>query len=347
MPQFSFPEKDIQAIGAYIASEFSDSSIDQNQEDELARSLPPVSRDSLAAGRKLFQRLGCGGCHALKDTEAPVEFGPDLAAIGNKDIDRLDFGSVRSERNLWSWLFTKMKTPRAFAKNLKMPDFHFTSEESRAIVIALLSVSGKKIPPQYLVTSAKTQGTVPQGEFGRILKKYECLSCHQINGEGGTLAPDLSKIGSQDRPEWIANYFRVPYSLRPVLTERMPLLGMSEEEIRTALGYFQVALLDDSIPRDAFPRGKPDDEEIAKGKQLYYSRYGCQSCHQATLAGGYVGPPLDGVGARLFSGYIFTYLKNPQKIKPSVPEPNYGLNDTDARALTAYLVSLPAPKERR
>jgi mono/diheme cytochrome c family protein len=161
------------------------------------------------------------------------------------------------------------------------------------------------------------------------------------------LAPDLSIIGTQDRPEWITAYFRVPYSLRPILTERMPLLGMSEPEIRTAINYFQTALLDDSVPREIFPQGKPDAEEIAKGKHLYYERYGCQSCHQVSLAGGYVGPPLDGVGVRLFSGYIFTYLKNPQKIKPAVVEPNYGLDDTEARALTAYVVSLPAPKERQ
>ena len=193
----------------------------------------------------------------------------------------------------------------------------------------------------------KPHAPPPQGEFGKVLKKYECLSCHTINGEGGKLAPDLSIIGSQARPEWMAGYFRVPYSLRPILTERMPLLGMSDQEIRTAIGYFQMALLDDSIPREIFPQGKLDAPEIARGKDLYYNRFGCQGCHQANLAGGYVGPPLDGVGGRLFSGYIYSYLKNPQKIKPAVAEPNYTLSDTEARALTAYLVSLPAPKERR
>jgi mono/diheme cytochrome c family protein len=347
MPRFGLPEKDIQAISAYMASEFADPSIDGPQEQEFARLLPPPSRENLAAARKLFQRLGCGGCHALKDTEGPVEFGPDLTGIGGKDVDRLDFGGFRSERNLWSWLFTKVRTPRVFAKNLKMPDFHFSESETREIVLALLSISGRRIPAAHMAAEHKVHAAPPQGEFGRILKKYECLSCHTINGAGGTLAPDLSIVGSQLRPKWVAGYFRVPYSLRPILTERMPLLGMSEEEIRTVASYFQIALLDDSVPSEVFQQGRPPAQEVEQGKQLYYDRFACQACHQAGLAGGYVGPPLDGVGERLFSGYIYAYLRNPQKIKPAVPEPNYNLSDTEARLLTAFLVSLPAPKERR
>jgi mono/diheme cytochrome c family protein len=347
MPQFSLPEKDIRAMVAYIVTEFADSSVDDRQEQDLAQSLPAASRENLAAGRKLYQRLGCGGCHGLKEMEGQVELGPDLTGIGSKDVDRLDFGTLRVERNLWSWLFLKVKTPRASGKNLKMPDFQFSDDQTREIVQALLSLSDRKIPRRYLLPEQKAHLAPPQGDFGRILKKYECLSCHRINGEGGALAPDLSIIASQARPEWIASYFRLPYSLRPILTERMPLLGMSDQEVRTAVSYFQMALLDDSIPREIFPRGRPDTEEVARGKQLYYGRYGCQACHQASLAGGYVGPPLDGVGGRLFSGYVYTYLKNPQKIKPAAPEPNYGLSDSDARSLTAYLVSLPtAAKER-
>ncbi len=342
MPQFSFPEKDIRAVVAYIESEFADSSIDDQQEQELMRLLPAPSRESLSAGQELYHRLGCGGCHRLKQMEGQGEFGPDLAGIGSKDVDRLDFGNLGVERNLWSWLFAKVKTPRAFGKSLKMPDFGLSEEEAREITVALLSVSDKKIPPRYLASGQKAHGPRPQGDFGKVLKKYECLSCHTINGEGGKIAPDLSIIGSQAKPQWIASYFRLPYSLRPILTERMPLLGMSDQEIRTAVGYFQTVLLDDSISPEIFPQGRPDGQEIAHGKELYFNKFGCQGCHQIQTAGGYVGPPLDGAGGRLLSGYVYTYLKNPQKIKPAVIEPNYDLSDADARALTAYVVSLPA-----
>jgi cytochrome c551/c552 len=156
-------------------------------------------------------------------------------------------------------------------------------------------------------------------------------------------------IGSQAKPQWIAAYFRLPYSMRPIMTERMPLLGMSDREIQTTVRYFETVLLDDSIPQELFPRGGPEAQEVARGKELYFDKYGCQACHQVNLAGGYVGPALDGVGARLFSGYVFAYLKNPQKFKPAVLEPNYAMEDSDARAVTAYLVSLPPSqaKEQR
>ncbi len=346
MPQFSFPAKDVRAVVSYMASEFPDPSADEQQEQALVRSLPAATRDNLAAGKKLYQRLGCGGCHRLREIEERAELGPDLAGIGSKDVDRLDFGNSRIERNLWSWLFTKVGTPRAFGKNLKMPVFQFSEEQTREIVVALLALSDKKIPPRYAAAEKKPLPLRAQGDFGRILRKYECLSCHGLSGESGKLAPDLSRIGSQAKPQWIAAYFRLPYSMRPIMTERMPLLGMSDEEIQTAVRYFETVLLDDSIPRELFPPGGPDAGEVAHGKDLYFNRYGCQACHQVNLAGGYVGPALDGVGGRLFSGYVFAYLKNPQRFRPAVLEPNYAIDDSGARALTAYLTSLPPPKAK-
>jgi len=131
----------------------------------------------------------------------------------------------------------------------------------------------------------------------------------------------------------------LPHSLRPILTERTPLLDVSEQEIQTAISHFQSALSDDSIPNVIYARGKPDADEIARGKELY-SCYGCRACHPANPPGGYRGPPLDDVRGCLFSD-------NSPKIKPAVIERNYNLDDSGARALTTYVVSLPAPKERR
>jgi hypothetical protein len=42
---------------------------------------------------------------------------------------------------------------------------------------------------------------------------------------------------------------------------------------------------------------------------------------------------------------VFAWLKGPQKWRADVRCPDYGLTDTDALRLTAYLETLKAPKE--
>jgi cytochrome c1 len=46
------------------------------------------------------------------------------------------------------------------------------------------------------------------------------------------------------------------------------------------------------------------------------------------------------VGARLTAPWIFAWLKNPQALRPGVIEPNQHISDADAKALTAFLMSL-------
>ena len=228
-----------------------------------------------------------------------------------------------------------------------MGDFRFDDEQVRQIVTALLGFTEKSVPSRYISGARKVVAVRPQGDFGWVVYRYQCFSCHRIRGDGGTIGPDLSIIGSQARPQWLAAYFRLPYSQRPMVKERMLQLGISDEEIETTVTYFGIALLDDSIRGEIFPAGRPNSEDVVKGQELYHQTYGCQACHQIGMTGGYVGPPLDRIGQRLYSGYIFAYLKNPQRFKPGGLEPDNHLSDEEARALTAYLVSLPPAKGRR
>jgi cytochrome c1 len=55
---------------------------------------------------------------------------------------------------------------------------------------------------------------------------------------------------------------------------------------------------------------------------------------------GYVGPTLTAVGSRLKATWIYAWLQDPQTLRPGTIEPKREMSDDDARALTAYMMSL-------
>ncbi len=81
-----------------------------------------------------------------------------------------------------------------------------------------------------------------------------------------------------------------------------------------------------------------------EGKNLYFNQYGCNGCHSIGDVGGLVGPALDRAGFRLNDTWVYRWIRYPQGMKKHTRMPNLGLNDHDARAVTAYLETLRAPK---
>ncbi|MGB2867864.1 MAG: c-type cytochrome [Bacteroidota bacterium] len=332
MPRYRLNEGELMGVVAYMESEFVDYETEAGEGPMPQRSDPAFYEKGL----ELFKKYNCGGCHEFQAVHKPEEIAPDLTFIGSKKTYEIDFGKTTVEQTLPSYLQTKLTNPRSFSPTMKMPRFEFSGEEAQAVTVALLGNTSDKIPQEYLV-HLKPQGTfVPQGAFGRIVNELACLGCHTMNGSGRLVATDLSLEGSQAQASWIAGYFKVPYSLRPILTERMPNLFLSDGEIKTIVEYMQKVFIADSLDRNV----TMDAAAIARGKDLYGGKYGCQSCHQVGGKGGYVGPPLDRAGRRLTAGWIFHWLKNPQAFKPESIEPNNKLTDGEAEALTAYLMSL-------
>lgn len=90
-----------------------------------------------------------------------------------------------------------------------------------------------------------------------------------------------------------------------------------------------------------------DEESVAlqdKGKNLYFNKYGCNGCHSVGDTGGLVGPALDRAGFRLNDTWVYRWIRYPQGMKKHTRMPNLGLDDGDARAVTAFLETLRAPK---
>lgn len=333
MPRFGFTAGERAKVTAYIMSEF----VDWDAPEDTTGSRPTVP-NFYQDGLTLFNHYNCAGCHELDDKKVTENLGPELTAVGGKKTYALDFGEADIPRTRYDFIYNKLKNPRQFRPTLRMPQFQFNEGQLRAITSALLAQRKEELPATYIVPAKEVLPFSPQGRVGAVFQTYSCLTCHTIHGDGGTVAPDLSRVGSQLQKDWVKKYFQVPFSRRPIQAERMPKLSIDSTSVSTLLNYFYTVLVDDSLQVQGIPLG--DATAIEEGRTLYWDKYGCQSCHQIGSRGGYVGPPLDGAGDRLQPGWIVRWLDDPGRYRPGTVEPRSGMSVSEAKSMAAYLMTI-------
>jgi mono/diheme cytochrome c family protein len=339
MPQYHFGDAESRDVVAYMESEFRDF-------DAPPKMLEPirVNQTLAEAGAKVFRRAGCFACHT-EPSGSEEKFGPELNGIGDKRAASLDFGR-RSDltRALPTWLAAKIESPRSFADGLRMPSYKFGPEDRRAIVTALLSLGARPVPEAYRPPVSHVSSLLPGGSVGRLMDQYRCLSCHRVGEAGGDIsAAPLTFEGSKVQRDWLVEYLVLSFTIRPILEERMPVFRMPREDATKLADAFQNFYLDPTIPEDPFS-GRPVSDGDAGAGQRLYAELGCRACHiMGAAGGGYYGPPLSDSGRRLKKGWTFTWLKGPQRWRSDVRCPDYGLSDTDALRLTAYLATAQNP----
>ena len=345
MLQYNFTEQDVLDITEYMMEEFySEDDIEEWEDDGLeSEQVETKSEDALKNlienGKGIFIKYGCSGCHDRTEIETQAKVGPDLSTIGSKTEEQFEFGNVKDiERSIENYIFLKIKDTRLFDNNAKMPHYDLSDEELIELTVALLSFMNKEMPLDYIVREERHTKFNPQGQFGLLFRKYRCISCHEVFGEGGELSTaPLDINGSQIKKDWLFNYLKKPYAVRVNVIPRMPRFRMTDEEAKYMTDYIKAVFVDDSIPEDFEKQFLSGD--IDRGKDIFEEK-GCISCHILGKGGGYVGPQLNDVGNRLKSGWIFKWLMNPQLYKPDTIEPNYGFSEDEARALSAYLSSM-------
>jgi len=343
MPVFNFKEQEVRDLTAFLLEEYKDLEVD---EDLASRNVKAVGKGNVRNGKALIDKYGCTGCHEIEGVEDRGENGSELTRIGDIHISRLEFGEVeipRKWRTIPNWLYNKIRKPRLFKTDLKMPDYRFSDEEAAAVTTYLLSLTAEKAPSQFILPlSERPPDYNPQGEFGKVLEKYRCLVCHRIQGKGGTLAPDLSQEGSRVRKEWLVNYMKNPDTIRPILVERMIQLKIPDADIQAIDAYFRTTLVDsrvDNLAGVVKDMSLGNSETISKGRTLYFEKYACDACHQINLKGGTVGPDLTNAGKRLRPEWVVLWLRNPKTFLKRSVEPVYSFSPKEIEELTAFLLN--------
>jgi mono/diheme cytochrome c family protein len=179
-----------------------------------------------------------------------------------------------------------------------------------------------------------------------------CFSCHAINGRGGDMAPELTWEGTSVQRVWLVNFLKNPNTLRPALIRRMPKFNVTDSEANTLADYIMTVYQTPAFDGEATDEPRFTTAEAQSGKELFYGKYDCQSCHiiDPNKDKGYIGPTLSQVGTRLSAAWISHWLKNAQTLRPGTLEPVWNMNDRDTRAITAFLMEqkgAPAGEVRR
>jgi mono/diheme cytochrome c family protein len=351
MPQYHFTRAQVADAAAYLGGQLVDASFNTVDGDSALRRLGsywPTDSQRVDVGRRLFKELRCGNCHAFPGGENWIRVGPILSRLGEKKVSEISWGPTKFPRTLGDYIWHKVETPHLFATaphQLKMPSYGFAPDEARDVTLALLAQADLPLlPDAFMVRSRSGDSLSLLGEFGQLVERYRCLSCHSVNGVGHNVAFDLGVEGSRVRKEWLYQYLKLPYTLRPILTLRMPIFNLTDDEARVLAEGISTSMRDARIDSTGnFPMGPL---EVETGRRLFESS-GCTGCHQVGSKGGYVGPSFTGgatPGKKLRPGWIVRWLESPQALKPDAVEPRYGFTRAQIQTLTAYLMSMPPEK---
>jgi mono/diheme cytochrome c family protein len=342
MPTFGFSDQEIRDLVTFLAEEYIDPDL---QIKTAEKQVKMIGAADVNRGKELISQYGCTGCHEIDGVEDLGEIGFELTTISDVHRSKIDFGVLKvsyKDRTVPNWLYNKMKNPRAIGLDPKMPDFGFSDGEAQAMTTYLMSLNADEVANFYKLTFGNRPSNYdPQGEFGKILDKYQCFTCHKIMGKGADHAPDLTAEGSRIQQGWLQKYLKETYGIRPTAHERMPNFRLSDSEIDSIYSYFRTALIDDRVEALSETVGKIDFDESTgeAGRKLYYEKYACIACHRINSKGGIIGPDLSRVGDRLRPEWIAYHLRDPKAFVTKSPEPVYNFTENEIRELTAFLVN--------
>lgn len=150
-------------------------------------------------------------------------------------------------------------------------------------------------------------------EQGRVLvRERGCQGCHVIGGSGGSMGPDITRVGNKtahgfdfshldgeahrDPSDWLEAHFLAPASISP--GSRMPAVA-GEQEAR-ALTAFMLSLRAEDAAEYAYRKAAGGTQPGESGRDIY-ARY-CSACHGT-----------DGSGSRV-PGLYSPALNNPDSL---------------------------------
>ena len=303
---------------------------------------PLLGTPQLNQGRALLAREGCVHCHTVKLPDGSVMKATD-------DPRSLSHIADKTTRE---WIFAWLKDPQAYATTATMPNFKLSNDDARDISAFLIANSAPVAGDTLSVPA--TRSTDPAAAASLYGESF-CASCHAVqnaagNMVGGNLGPELTRIGSKVKPEWLQAWIRNPRAYDPGTA--MPHYRFDDGQVASLSGFLLAKTDSDLLSSVHLDPATP--EQVAHGKRLV-SDYGCASCHE--IAGikkpENFAPELSRIGSKpvtqliflagmqhTLPDYIAGKIKQPRAFSPGLKMPQYTLTASQIDALTTALLSL-------
>ncbi|MBI5637829.1 MAG: cytochrome c [Nitrospinae bacterium] len=181
----------------------------------------------------------CTSCHTIRGVGEVL--GPDLTEFGDKTGHEFDgthvMKYVEGEKDKYNWTLQHFKDPAKITPNdpeLKleetvMPNYGLTDEQAHALTVYVFSFRTPKLPAKYLYHNSQQYmkkggetasfigdyerqfpniNSLPGGQ--RLFIKSKCWFCHTIEGKGGKIGPDLTKVGNRYDKDKMLEFWNNP-----------------------------------------------------------------------------------------------------------------------------------------
>jgi cytochrome c2 len=299
------------------------------------RSQDPPDAPRLAEGRRLIVESGCVSCHDIPGFEGIRFRGNGLDSLGYK---------VRAE-----WLQAWLKDPKEYLPKSRMGNFRLSQAEIAALQALLLSQKAQAPLDSGTVDWKKADTGAGRALFGEL----RCVSCHAVEGRGGTMGPELTRVGDKVRREWLFSFLKDPHREQP--DTAMLQYRLKDEEVRDLTAFLLDEYKTPGAEAETVPASYQEPREVQEG-QAVFVRHGCYGCHR--LAGlsetGKIGPSLAGVAdrdpdqlpygrnvvRRTTDSYIFLKLLLPDALGTPSLMPTLGFTPAQAATITVALAGL-------
>jgi ubiquinol-cytochrome c reductase cytochrome b subunit len=176
--------------------------------DSAAHADPSHWSPLAIAGREFAQDKRCAACHVPGGAANPI-------------------ADTRLSRDP-EWLLSHVRDPEVIAPGLRTPPpGGMNVAQAQSILAYMRQIRASPAPPS---------ATREEHEASVVIGRY-CVSCHMIDGEGASSAPDLTRAGAERDADWLRGWISEPESVDPFAN--MPAFGgvLTDEQMTALVNY--------------------------------------------------------------------------------------------------------------